>query len=102
MYNKTSTPYQFKYLQTGITGPGIEHVYLPKQPADSKILFKKEQKWVRPHPPEYLRKAIKDYAKKVQEDPNYIHPLQYEINNWADQEWDRSEEGIWFWNNGVP
>jgi len=101
MFNKTSTPYKFKYLQTGITGPGIEQVYLPKQPVDSKILFKKEQKWVRPHPPEYLRKAIKEYAKKVQEDPNFIHPMQVEINQWADQEWERSENGVWFWNNGV-
>jgi len=54
MYAKTDNPYRFKYLVTGITGPGIPCVYLPPEPPDEEVLFKKEQKFVRPVPPNYL------------------------------------------------
>lgn len=102
MFVETKNPYQLKYLITAITGQGIPCVYLPQVPSDKHINFFKEQKWTRPSPTETIKKAIREYAKRVQLDPNYIHPLQSEINRWADQEWDRSEEGFWFWNNGVP
>lgn len=101
MFAETSNPYQFKYLITGITGPGIQNVYLPPTPKPDEILFKTEQKWTKIKPAEHLRKAINEYTVRVQEDENYIHPLQAQINQWADQEWDRSEKGVWFWNNGV-
>lgn len=100
MFKQTEFPYHFKYLMTGITGPGIKEVYLP-DPSGYEILFEKEQKWVRPEPSKQLAKAIKEYAIAVQDDPNYIHPMQTQINQWADQEWDRSERGVYFWNNGV-
>jgi hypothetical protein len=100
VFKKTGNPYKFQYLQTGISGPGITEVYLPDKPKDSEILFKKEQKWTRVQPSEILRLAIRDYTDSVQEDPNYIHPMQLQINQWADQEWERSEKGVWFWNNG--
>lgn len=102
MFIPTKTTYTFKYLQTGITGQGIQYVYLPDQPEESDISFKREQKFIRPQASEFLRKAIKEYARKIQEDKNYIHPAQIEINRWADQEHDRAEEGFWFWNNGSP
>src|SRR6185369_5432016 len=102
MFQETKNPYQLKYLITAITGQGIPCVYLPQVPSDKKIHFFNEQKWTRPSPTETIKKAIREYAKRVQLDPNYIHPLQSEINRWADQEWDRSEEGFWFWNNSTP
>lgn len=34
-------------------------------------------------------------------DPTYISPYSYEIQMWEDQQWERSENGCWFWNNGV-
>jgi hypothetical protein len=101
MFNKTSNTYRFQYVQTAITGEGIPFVYLPTAPADKHIAFFKEQKWTPPKPEESIKKAIREYAKRVQLDPNYIHPMQSQINQWADQEWERSENGFWFWNNGV-
>jgi hypothetical protein len=101
MFKKTANPYNFKYLQTGISGPGIQEVFLPELPKSSEILFKKEQKWSRVQPSDILKKAIRDYAKEIQNDPNYVSPMQASINQWADQEWERSEKGVWFWNNGV-
>lgn len=34
-------------------------------------------------------------------DPTYVSPYSYEIRMWEDQQWERSENGCWFWNNGV-
>lgn len=111
MYKPTDNPYSFKYLITGITGPGIEKVYLPEVPPEDQILFKKEQKFVRPEMPDYLKKAVKEMlyernrktAKGEYIDPEWIHPkFQKEINEWEEEEWKRSTYGIWFWNNGVP
>jgi len=102
MFNPTNNPYRFQYLITAITGGGIQQVFLPDVPPDAEILFHKEQKWVRPQPTEATRRAIREYAKRVQEDKNYIHPMQMQINEWADQEWERSEKGVWIWIKGVP
>lgn len=102
MFSSTKNEYRLRYVVTNITGQGIPCVYLPEVPADNKILFFDEQKWTRPTPSDFLKKAIREYARRVQVDPNYIHPLQSEINRWADQEWERSENGVWFWNNGNP
>lgn len=106
MFQETSNPYQFQYLITGVSGPGVTQVYLPEQPEDSKILFKKEQKFVRPEIPDYLKRAIKIlYRKHNSEskdyDPNYVSPHWKEIQEYIDEEWRRTEEGIWFWNNGI-
>lgn len=111
MYAKTDNPYSFKYLITGISGPGIEKVYLPPLPPEEEILFKKEQKFVRPEMPAKLKEAVKlmlyERGKKNAKgefiNPEWVHPTyQKEINEWEDQEWERSTYGIWFWNNGVP
>lgn len=106
MYLKTSNPYNFKYLITGISGEGIKEVYLPDKPPDEDILFRKEQKWVRPELPKHIKKAIKVMYDKYNTDsknydPTYISPYSYEIRIWEDQQWERSENGCWFWNNGV-
>lgn len=106
MFLKTSNPYSFKYLVTGISGEGVKQVYLPDKPPDEDILFKKEQKWVRPELPRHLKKAIKVMYDKYNSDsknydPTYVSPYSYEIRLWEDQQWERSENGCWFWNNGV-
>lgn len=111
MYKPTSNPYSFKYLITGITGPGIEQFFLPPVPSEDKILFKKEQKFVRPEMPDFLKSAVKEmlYERSRKDskgnfiDPEWTHPkYQRQINDWEDQEWERCKDGVWFWNNGVP
>jgi hypothetical protein len=106
MFDKTKNPYQFKYLQTGVSGPGIPAVYLPPEPSDKKVHFKKENKWVRPEPPKHIKKAIKVLYAKTNRyskyyDKNYVSPYISEIRKWEDQQWDRFENGFWFWNNGI-
>lgn len=107
MFNPTSNEYQFKYLQTGITGAGIEKVYLPEEPPDDQILFKEEQKWTRPEMPEYLRKAYREWVLKTDPenkkiyDPNFVSPFMKEMNDWIEQHWSWTENGMWFWNDGV-
>lgn len=106
MFEKTDNPYKFQYLQTGIKGEGIPYVYLPDLPSKVDILFPEEQKWTRPKMSKDMRKmALLWYRKMDPEsseyDPNYICPLGNEISDWIDREWDRQENGAWFWNNGV-
>jgi hypothetical protein len=101
MYNPTSNPYVFRYLKTGIKGPGIPCVYLPEIPPDEEILFRKEQKFVRPEPSARLQEWLDEYEEESELNPKYIHPHQKEIKEWEDQEWERSTNGIWFWNNKV-
>jgi len=94
MYEKTGNPYRFKYLKTGITGPGITEVFLPEWSDDSKILFKKEQKFVKPVMSEQLKEWVDeaDFERnKKDKDGNYynldyIHPHQREINEWVDMQ----------------
>lgn len=101
MYAKTSNPYKFKYLVTGITGPGIECVYLPEEPPDSEVLFKKQNKFTRPEPPEYLKNWMDEFEQQRDLNPDYTHPHQDELNKWEEQEFIRCRDGIWFWNKGV-
>lgn len=106
MYNPTKNPYKFQYLITGISGPGIEQVYLPEPPPDEEVHFKKEQKWVRPELPKHIKKAIKILYSRMDKygpyyDPNYVSPYAKEIQVWEDQQWDRFNNGFWFWNKGV-
>lgn len=100
MFTPTSNPYKFQYLVTGISGPGIEQVYLPEQP--KKLHFEKEQKFIRPTPPEYLRDWMDEFEQERELDDNYIHPHQAELNKWEEQEFERVTNGFWFWNNGTP
>jgi hypothetical protein len=107
MFNPNNNVYEFKYLVTGITGQGIHHVYLPDQPSEDKILFKEEQKFVRPEMPDYLKKATRIFYQKHNPtsalyDPSFVSPYAREIQIWIDREWERTENGIWFWNNGTP
>lgn len=108
MFAPTGNYYQFQYLKTGITGPGIEKAYLPEVPPEDQIYFKEEQKWTRPVMPEYLRKASKEwYLKSDPEnkkgyDPDFVSPYMNEIIEWEDFHWKITEEGMWFWNNGKP
>src|SRR5688572_12615467 len=105
MYKETSNPYTFKYLQTSITGEGLKQIFLPECPADNKILFKEEQKYVRPVMPEYLAKEVRKWRHKINKessyyDPGYVSPYAAEIQKWEDTEWERTTNGFWFWNNG--
>lgn len=105
MYEQTVNPYIFLYLITGISGPGIKQVYLPPEPPDNEVHFKKENKFVRPEPPKHIKKAIKVlYAKSNKYskyyDRDYVSPYAQEIKEWEDQQWDRFEKGFWFWNRG--
>lgn len=108
MFTPTANPYRFKYLVTGISGPGIKEVYLPPWPDDSEFLFKKEQKFVKPRPSEELQAWMDELvyernrknSKGEYLHPDYIHPHQNEINEWEDQEWDRATNGIFFWRSG--
>jgi len=106
VYKETSNPYQFQYLITGISGPGIECVYLPEKPPDNQILFKEEQIWTRPKPDKRIRKEIEiSYIKADKDskhyDPDYISPYAGEIAKWVDTQEKRFAEGVWFWNDGV-
>lgn len=106
MYQPTGNPYSFKYLVTGMSGPGIEQVYLPEAPPDKDILFKEENKFVRPELPKHLKKAIRIAYSRLDKygpyyDPNYLSPYAEEIQRWEDQQHSRFDTGIWFWNNGV-
>lgn len=101
MFQPTSNPYSFKYLLTGITGAGIEQVYLPEPPPDDEVLFEKEQKFVRQEMPAQLKKWAHEWLTEKEHDPNFVHAKAEQIVSWVDQEWDRSTDGIWFWNNGV-
>ena len=101
MFSKTDNPYRFKYLVTGITGPGIQCVYLPPEPPDEEVLFKKEQKFVRSQPPEYLKAWMQEFQEGIESNPDFIHPHQEELNKWEEQEFNRCTNGIWFWNDGV-
>lgn len=106
MFKETSNPYSFKYLITGISGDGIKQVFLPEPPRDEEVHFKKENKFVRPEPPQHIQKAIKVLYAKTNPyskyyDKHYVSPYAYEIRKWEDQQWDRFEKGFWFWNNGV-
>jgi len=101
MFAPTDNPYKFKYLVTGITGPGIKEVYLPPEPEDKDVLFKKENKFVRTQPPEYLKAWMQEFVEERDKDPEYIHPHQAELNKWEEREFERATNGIWFWNNGV-
>lgn len=109
MFKPTNNPYRFKYLITGITGTGIKEVYLPPEPPDEEVLFQKEQKFVRPIIPSSLQDGMDElvYERNRKDrngtyvNPDFVHPHQDEINEWEDREWERSTNGIWFWNNGV-
>jgi hypothetical protein len=108
MFQKTSNPYVFKYLQilqsgTGGTGPVV---YLPEKPPEDDIHFKEEQKFIRPELSKTLAKAIRVlYAKMDSKsphyDPSYMSPYAMEIRQWEDQQWERIQSGFWFWNNGA-
>lgn len=101
MFTPTSNPYKFKYLVTGITGDGIKCVYLPEEPPDKDVLFKKENKFTRPEPPEYLQNWMQEFQEGREENPEFVHPHQAELNKWEEREFERQTNGIWFWNNGA-
>lgn len=101
MFSQTSNKYQFKYLNTRLTGNGIECVYLPVAPSKNKILFKKENKFVRTIVPEYLQAWMDQFEIERANDPDYIHPHQEELNEWEEREFERCRDGVHFWNKGI-
>lgn len=107
MFNPTANPYKFQYLVTGLTGEGIKEVYLPEPPADEEVLFYAEQQWVRPIMPDHLKKAAREWIIRSDPDdnknydPDFVSPFAKELFDWEEREWARTEEGVWFWNDGV-
>lgn len=101
MFQPTSNPYRFKYLITGITGPGIEQVYLPIIPKKKNILFTKEKKFIHVKIPDDLKKAMREiqtYKNSKNSDPDWIHPLQGKLTEWEDDQWDKCVNGAFFCN----
>lgn len=104
MFYPTKNPYKFKYLITGISGPGIEQVYMPEPPPDDQIHYKAENKFILPQPSEQLKKWMKEALVARATNKDYQHAHQQEINAWEDQEFERTRpggSGFWFWNKGV-
>lgn len=101
MYTKTSNPYQFKYLKTGVTGDGIPEVYLPEPPPDEDVQFSKQQKWVRPEMSDNLKRWVKEWRNQQQKNPGYIHEQHERIVDWENKMWDWTTNGVWIWVNGV-
>ena len=99
MFSETNNPYRFKYLITGISGPGIKQVYLPEQPPEEEILFKEEQRFVRPEMSDQMKIWVQEMLEERKRNPDYIHAHQLEINEWEEREWERSQTGVWFWND---
>lgn len=98
MFQPTKNPYKFKYLITGITGDGIRQVYLPEKPADKDILDLGGRKWQRTPLPKEWKEWRKEEAAGLKEDPDFFHP---QIEAFNAQEWERRNNGIWFWNGKV-
>lgn len=95
MYEPTSNPYEFKYIQTGISGKGITTVYLPEQP-DTFPIGNNFRRTELPSEWELWRKEEK---RGLATNTNYAHP---KIEAFKAQEWDRRMNGYWFINNGEP
>lgn len=58
--------------------------------------------FVRPEPSAELKGWMDEMLEERENDPDYIHPRQDAISQWEDQQWQRSTDGIWFWNDGEP
>ena len=97
MYEKNDNYYQFKYLITGISGPGVEGVYLPDTPDESEILWKEQNRFVRETLPKEWREWKREEAYRQEADPEYVHP---KISEFIELQWHRREHGVHFWNNG--
>lgn len=63
----------------------------------SRSNIKKEQYWEKPLPPKDYDKKKRAELRKQQHDPEYYDP---DLNDYADQEWNRRKHGVWFKNNG--
>lgn len=100
MFQETSNKYSFKYLKTGIKGIGIPFVFLPEVPKENKILFKKENKFLRPIISELLQEWMDEFEQERDLNPDYIHPHQTELNAWEEKEFEKCINGIFFFNNG--
>lgn len=101
MFLPTNNPYQFKYLITGITGQGIEQVYLPEKPSDDKVIFADEKRWTRPKMSDQLKRWIKEWRAELEKNPTAIHGQYDKIVEWENQQWERCRPGgpgCWFWN----
>lgn len=101
MHQETSNPYVFQYLITGITGQGIEQVYLPPKPNDEDIYFRQENKWKRPIMPVQLKKWSKEWLAQKAVDKNYVHAQAEKIVEWQNWHWGLTRKGMWIWVNGV-
>lgn len=104
MFKPTNNPYSFKYLITGITGDGIENVYLPEKPKVSEIYCREEDKWTREKfvQPKQLKKWSREWLVQKETDPNFVHAQAEKIKQWEDWHWNLCRKGMWIMVKGVP
>lgn len=90
MLAKTANAYRIRYIQTGISGKGIEKVYLPPRPKDSEI---KDLNgiWKRLDIPDHVLPHYEKYCK----DKSYSHPI---LEKYVKEQWTMRYDGMWFWN----
>jgi hypothetical protein len=89
LYSKTSNPYSFKYLETGLTGDGIKQVYLPPTPDKDKI-HDLGGGWERQQFPKHYGLWLEELAETGRYNPNF--------QAYEDQQWYYRNNGFWFWN----
>lgn len=71
---------------------------------ESRPIYKRsekpeEQYWEIPTKPKDVKKLLKIEAKKRKEDPEYFDAI---LQEYREKEWDRTTNGFWFYNKGVP
>lgn len=71
---------------------------------ESRPIYKRsekpeEQYWEIPTKPKDVKKLLKIEAKKRKEDPEYFDAI---LQEYREREWDRTTNGFWFYNKGVP
>lgn len=111
MFNKTSNPYQFKYLVTGLSGKGLKEVYLPPVPPEEEILFKEENKWTRmPLPADWKKWEMEEYLSEQKANDKFKESREPDDLYWEPnphkerfiaREFKRRKQGIFFWSNGI-
>lgn len=70
-----------------------------KREVYKRSVREKLQFWERPEPPQDYKLKRKKEVIAQQSDPEYVN---YELQMYREQEWDRRLNGFWFYNKGQP